>query len=62
MPKEISRDPVLAIQLPEELMYAVDSWATDHGMSRSEAITDLLGRRSHSLGRLQMTVERRQPN
>jgi len=28
MPKEISRDPVLAIQLPEELMYAVDRWAT----------------------------------
>jgi metal-responsive CopG/Arc/MetJ family transcriptional regulator len=34
----------LAIQLPEELMHAVDRWATDHGISRSEAITDLLGK------------------
>jgi metal-responsive CopG/Arc/MetJ family transcriptional regulator len=36
------RNPVSAIQLPEELTRAVDRWAADHGLSRSEAIRDLL--------------------
>jgi hypothetical protein len=37
-----SPQPVSAIQLPDELTRAVDSWAADHGISRSKAITDLL--------------------
>lgn len=36
------RDPVSAIQLPEELTRTVDRWAADHGLSRAEAISDLL--------------------
>jgi len=36
------REPVSAIQLPAELTRAVDRWAADHGMSRSEAISGLL--------------------
>ena len=36
------RDPVAAIQLPAELTRAADQWAADHGMSRSEAVINLL--------------------
>jgi hypothetical protein len=54
MPKRSKRDAlrgkVFAIQLPEERMRAADSWANDHGVSRSEAVADLLGQ-SLALGR-----------
>jgi hypothetical protein len=40
--KKRGRPPTRRDRLPAELTRAVNSWATDHRMSRSEAITDLL--------------------
>lgn len=36
------RDPVMAMRLPNELRAAIDRWATEKGMSRSEAIRTLI--------------------
>jgi hypothetical protein len=41
-PPATGRDPVSAIQLPEELTRAIDRWAAERGVSRSKAISDLL--------------------
>jgi Arc/MetJ-type ribon-helix-helix transcriptional regulator len=41
-PPATGRDPVSAIQLPEELTRAIDRWAAERGVSRSEAISALL--------------------
>jgi predicted DNA-binding protein len=38
------RDPVTAVRLPDELRGAVDQWALEKGMSRSEAIRSLIER------------------
>jgi predicted DNA-binding protein len=36
------RDPVTAVRLPDELRAAVDKWAVEKGMTRSEAIRVLI--------------------
>jgi hypothetical protein len=38
------RDPVMAIRLPEKLRVAVDHWAADKKITRSEAIRLLIDR------------------
>jgi hypothetical protein len=44
-PSKGGRDPLISLRLPQEMIAGLERWAVANGVSRSEAVRDLISER-----------------